>query len=298
MLTRWTKSTMLLLMGVALMYGQNVTILAIKGDVQVEQAGGWQKATAGMKLSESQKIKLGAQSYAALVSSTNKTRELRQPGVYTLSQLFAQATEDNAYASRYTGYLTNQAIASGGGRASGKTLGAVTRSTMAPTPRVPAQTAFYPDRILLSWERVPNPEGYIIEILDEAGQVVYNTQVPPDKNFVEINSENKFKSGVCYYWHVSTRRHASLRSTNLCFRLLTPEQVANLRKEEESLRRSLDLNTALGQAILGGFYEMNGMYAYALDAYTQATNLEPGTDGYIALRDGLIDRVVRQPVSE
>lgn len=298
MLSRWTKSSLLLLMGVAFLHGQNVTILAVKGDVQVEQTGGWQKATAGMKLSENQKIKLGAQSYAALVSSTHKTRELRQPGVYILSQLFAQAAEDNPYASRYTGYLTNQAIASGGGRASGKTLGAVTRSTMAPTPRIPAQTAFYADRIVLSWERVPNPEGYIVEVLDEAGQIVFSTQVPADKNFVEINGENKFKPGVCYYWHVSTRRHSSLRSTNLCFRVIPADQATNLRKEEENLRRSLDLNTALGNAILGGFYEMNGMYAYALDAYTQATNLEPGTDGYIALRDGLVDRVVRQPVSE
>ncbi|MCX7606550.1 MAG: hypothetical protein N2170_04705 [Bacteroidia bacterium] len=281
----------------AVSYSQSVTILATRGDVQIEQSGGaWTKATAGMKVSEQQKIKLGPQSYAAVVFPGNKTRELRQPGTYVLAQLVAQKTntDENPYASRYTGYVLNQAVASGAGRATGKTLGAVTRSTMAPTPRTPAQSTFYPDKIQLNWDRVPGSEGYIIEILDESGQSVHTQEVSAEQTSVELSLGSKIKPGPCYYWRVSTRRHASLHSTNTCFRVLSAEKAAALKKEEENLRRSIDLNTALGQALLGAFYEQNALYGYAWNAYNQAVSLEPGADGYEALRDGLTQRASRQ----
>lgn len=277
------------------LYGQ-VTLLATKGEVQVEQGNTWTKASAGMKLSEQQKIKLGPQSYAALILPGNKTRELRQPGVYPIAELIGQrhSSDDNPYTARYTGYVVNQAIASGAGRTSGRTLGAVTRSTMAPTPRTPAQTAFYPDKIQLQWERVPGSEGYIIEVLDEGGQVIHKAEASAEQTSIDLPIANKLKPGPCYYWRISTRRHASLHSSNTCFRLLAPDKAATLKKEEENLRRGIDPNSALGQALLGAFYEQNGLYGYAWQAYNQAATLEPGADAYVALRDGLNERVGRQ----
>ncbi len=286
-------------------YAQSVTVLATRGDVQVEQTGGtWVRASAGMKLSEQQKIKLGPQSYAALVFAGNKTRELRQPGTYVLGQLLSQraSAEDNPYAARYTGYVLNQAIASGAGRASGRTLGAVTRSTMAPAPRTPAQSAFYPEKIVFSWDRVPGSEGYILEVLDEAGNVIHSQEVPADQTSADLAVGAKLKPGPCYYWRISTRRYASLHSNNTCFRVLSSDRAAALKKEEEALRRSVDLQSALGQAILGAFYEQNGLYGYAWQAYNQAATLEPDADGYVALRDGLSQRAAQQasaaPVKE
>lgn len=280
------------------LHAQSVTILATRGNVQVEQAGGtWVKASAGMKVNEQQKIRLAEQSYVALVFPANKTRELREPGTYTIAELVSKkaTTDDNPYASRYTGYVLNQAVASGAGRASGKTLGAVTRSTMAPTPRTPAQTAFYPDRIELSWDRVPGSEGYILQILDDAGQVLHTEELSADQTSVTLPAlASKLKAGPCYYWRVSTRRHSSLFSNNTCFRVLSAEKAAALKKEEEALRSSIDTKTALGQALLGSFYEQNGLYGYAWAAYSQAATLEPDADGYVILRDGLTQRAIQQ----
>lgn len=305
MRTLWQVSIALIGAFSLSVYGQSITVLATRGDVQVEQSSGaWVRASAGMKLSEQQKIKLAPQSYVALVFPGNKTREIRQPGTYTLAQLASQraSVDDNPYAARYTGYVLNQAIASGAGRASGRTLGAVTRSTMAPAPRTPAQSAFYPEKIVFQWDRVPGSEGYIIEILDEGGSVIHTQEVPADQTSVELSLGSKLKPGPCYYWRISTRRYASLHSNNTCFRVLSPEKAAALKKEEETLRRSVDLQTALGQALLGAFYEQNGLYGYAWQAYHQAATLEPDADGYVALRDGLSQRAAQQasaaPVKE
>lgn len=296
-----SKSTLVGLVLSAFLYAQNVTVLAVRGDVQAEQAGGsWIKVTAGMKLSDQQKVRLGQQSYVALVFPGNKARELRQPGTYILNQLLAQkpASDDNPYASKYTGYVLNQAVASGAGRASGRTLGAVTRSTMAPLPRTPIQSAFFADRVQFNWDRVPGSEGYIVQVLDDAGQVIVSREVPAEQTTVELNLEGKVKPGVCYYWHVSTRRHPTLYSNNICFRVLPADKAAALKKEEEALRRSLNPNSALDNATLGAFYEQNGLYGYAWNAYNQAASLEPGADGFVALRDELSQRVQRQAVSE
>lgn len=282
------------------LYGQSVTILATRGNVQVEQPGGvWTKASAGMKVSEQQKIRLAEQSYVALVFPANKTRELREPGTYTIADLVSKkaTADDNPYASRYTGYVLNQAVASGAGRASGKTLGAVTRSTMAPTPRTPAQTAFYPERVEFSWDRVPGSEGYILQVLDDAGQILHTEELSADQTNVTLPIlAAKLKAGPCYYWRVSTRRHSSLFSNNTCFRVLPAEKAAALKKEEEALRSSIDPKSALGQALLGSFYEQNGLYGYAWAAYSQAATLEPEADGYVILRDGLSQRAVQQAV--
>ncbi|MCS6894546.1 MAG: hypothetical protein NZZ60_00135 [Bacteroidia bacterium] len=284
----------------AFAYAQGILVLATRGDVQVEQAGGWTKATAGMKLSEQQKIRVGQDAYVALVFPGNKAREIRQAGTYTPTQLLSQRTssDDNAYASKYTGYVLNQAVASGAGRASGKTLGAVTRSTMAPTPRTPVQSAFFADRIVFNWDRVPGSEGYIVQILDESGQIFLTREVPAEQTSVEFSLENKVKPGTCYYWRVSTRRHPTLHSTNACFRVLPSDQAAALKREEEALRRSLNPSSALDYVTLGAFYEQNGLYGYAWNAYNQASSIEAGADGYVALRDELSQRVVRSTVKE
>ncbi|MEN3040436.1 MAG: hypothetical protein ABDH66_02710 [Bacteroidia bacterium] len=284
----------------AFAYGQGILVLATRGDVQIEQGAGWAKATAGMRLQDQQKIKVGQGSYIALIFPGNKAREIRQPGIYTPNQLISQRTntDDNAYASKYTGYILNQAVASGAGRASGKTLGAVTRSTMAPAPRTPVQSAFFADRVIFNWDRVPGSEGYIVQVVDESGQVLITREVPAEQTSIELNLENKIKPSVCYYWRVSTRRHPTLYSTSTCFRVLPPDQAAALKKEEEALRRSLNLNSALDNVTLGAFYEQNGLYGYAWNAYNQASALEPGADGYVALRDELSQRAVRSTVKE
>ncbi|MCX8112488.1 MAG: hypothetical protein N3E49_04740 [Bacteroidia bacterium] len=284
----------------SIVYAQSITVLATRGDVQVEQAGGnWIRATAGMKLSEQQKVRVGQQSYIALVFPGNKARELRQPGTYTLSQLLSQkaASDDNPYASKYTGYVLNQAVVSGAGRASGKTLGAVTRSTMAPLPRTPIQSSFYADRVQFNWDRVPGSEGYIVQVLDDAGQVLLSQEVAAEQTSLELNLEGKVKAGPCYYWRVSTRRHPTLHSNNSCFRVLPADRAAALKKEEEALRRSMDPNSALDYAALGAFYEQNGLYGYAWNAYNQAATLEAGADGYVTLRDELSQRVARTAAS-
>jgi len=286
----------------ALLWAQTATILALRGDVQVEQGNAWVKATVGMKLQENQKIKIGPQAYAALILPGNKARELKEPGIYSINQLLTQTTkaDNNPYAARYTGYVLNQAIASGAGRPTGKTLGAVTRSTMAPSPLTPAQSAFFAEKVLLQWDRVPGSEGYRVEILDETGQVIHTEEVSADRHRIELNLTSKVKPNTCYYWSVSTRRYPTIKSNRTCFKVLPADKAQALKNEEQELLRSLDTQTALGQALLGAFYEQNGLYGYALNAYQQAAALEPNAEGYAELRDGLSQRVVKNltPVKE
>lgn len=275
------------------LYAQAVSVLAVRGDVQTEQSpGNWVKLSTGTKLTEQQKIRVGEQSYVALVFPGNRAREIRQPGIYTPNQLITHKTtsDENPSTFKYTGYVLNQAIASGAGRASGKTLGAVTRSTMAPIPRTPIQSSFYADKVLLYWDRVPGSEGYVVQVIDDSGQILLSRELSAEQTSVELNLEGKVKVGPCYYWRVSTRRHPSLYSNAICFRVLPSDKAAALKKEEEAIRRGMDSNSALDWIILGGFYEQNGLHGYAWMAYNQALTIEPAVEGYLHLRDGLSQR--------
>jgi hypothetical protein len=139
-----------------------------------------------------------------------------------------------------------------------------------------------------------------VEILDEGGQVIHTQEVPADQHQVELNLASKVKPNTCYYWSVSTRRYPTIKSNRTCLKVLPADRAQALKSEEQELLRTVDTKTALGQALLGAFYEQKWPLRLCLSAYQQAAALEPNTEGYAELRDGLTQRVVKNltPVKE
>lgn len=121
-------------------YAQQAVIVASRNEVYVQKTDGtWCHAAAGAQLKGNQKIRIGAQSYLALVFENNKSCEVKKQGLeYQLNDKASNCIVKQA------GYILNQAIASGAGRESGRTLGAVTRHSMAPLPLTEIPAASLP----------------------------------------------------------------------------------------------------------------------------------------------------------
>ncbi|MGQ9864106.1 MAG: hypothetical protein ACUVRD_06470 [Bacteroidia bacterium] len=275
----------------ALLFAQKTAvILARKGDVKVQDpTKGWVTASVGMRVAEEQEIQLGPNSYVAL-SMEGKAREIKTPGIHKVQKIFAQTlpADNNPKTSRYTNYVINQSLVSNSGRNNMKNLGSTTR-TLAPPTKTPKQAYQYPDKALFQWERVAGANGYIFEIINDKNEVIFSKETEEPQITVDLRPHN-LKPNTCYFWRVATRRLASVKSTDICFKILSPEKAAALQSEENELRQTLDLNTALGNAILGAFYEENNLTGYALEAYEKAMAIEPQAEGYKNLREGLLQK--------
>ncbi len=295
------RLSLLLALNLNIFFAQSAVVMGTKGEVFVQrQDGTLTKAETRMYIEENDRIKLEQKSYIALLSLKNqKAVEVRQPGTYTPKQLFAsslskygygrETTSESMYAS--ANYVLNQAMASGAGRSSGRTLGAVTRHTMAPIPLTPRQTYFFADEVILSWRNMPSDEGFLVVIYDYEGHKVYEQEVPSGQNEVTLNLSERLKPDVPYYFQVSNKRFKSLFSESVVFYVLPKEKEIALRAQEQDFLKDINPESALDMILLGGFYEEKGLYAYAMRAYKKANELEPGCDAYVMLLNNLQDRI-------
>lgn len=273
---------------IGLLSAQIGTIVAVRDGVWVQSYSKWILARAGMKLTYEDRVKIDTLGYLALILPGGKAVEVKKPGIYTIEDFKVHSSDGrDAISARYTGYVLNQAIAAGQGRPSGKTLGAVTRSPMAPVPLTPNKAYFYADSVILQWNRVIGAGGYMIYIEDYTGAWIASIQVPAETHKVVINMRNIVSSQNCYYWSISTLRYPSMISQKYCFYILLPEEEAKIKAEENLLINSLDETQAISHAILGSFYEDKKMYGYAFIAYSRASQIEPEVEIYSRMRDNL-----------
>lgn len=274
---------------------QEITVLATRGEVKVNKGENWEIVKTGQKASSSSRVLLGPNSYLAAMYN-GQPFEVKRQGVFTFEQL-RNDVNNHPYVTRYTGYVLNQAVASGAGRASGRTLGAVTRNSLAPRVLTPKSSAFYRDSILLSWERVPGSEGYIVQILGDRGDTIGNFLLDAHVSYLKIQASN-MAYNQCYYYRISTKKFPSLQTESRCFMILDDSTAYSIKTEEEDLKQSIDTASALGQAILGAFYERHGLFMYAFEAYDKAAKLEPGVETYIKLRDEMEYRIAEKNYKE
>lgn len=255
---------LLVLMSFSFLFAQEIyTIIAVKGNVYVSDASdlSYIKAKTGMKVQGDARVRIGDNSYLA-VYAHNKAVEEKRPGTYIISSLFQRKHDTNSFQSRYTGYVLNQALASSSGRASGRTLGAVTRSTLAPVPMMKPQSLFFADSVILFWQSVAGAEGYDVRIYDNNGNVIQTIQTNHESILFDMSQLSKDTTS-CFYFDVATSKYPALRSQKVCFKLIGKHTAESLRYQEKQIIGNQE-DSAILNAALAKFYDEHGMYGYAL----------------------------------
>jgi hypothetical protein len=217
----------------------------------------WHKVKVGYALKDGVTVRLQDSSYLALVTN-GRALEFRKPGVYkiTLSE-----HKLNPYVSKYSGHVLNQAIASGSGRSTGKTLGAVYRTTLAPIIYTPPNTKFFPDAIVLSWEKIPNVDKYLVYIKNEHGHDIDTLSTESNEITYKVTSAQHSRR---YYFSVATMRYPTIASGPVGFNVLGAQETDSLKSALECFIDGIDPNTCIGRLLLMEFYNDNHLYGYGL----------------------------------
>jgi len=200
-------------------------------------------------------VRLQDSSYLALATG-GKALEFKKPCVYkvTLSEY-----KHNPYVSKYSGYVLNQAIASGSDRSTGKTLGAVCRTTLAPIIYTPANTKFFPDSVVLSWERIPNVDKYLVYIKNAHGHDIDTLSTESNEITYKVTSAQHSRR---YYFSVATVRYPTIASRPVGFTVLGAQATDSLKNVLECFIDGIDPNTCVGRLLLMEFLNDNQMYGY------------------------------------
>jgi hypothetical protein len=202
-------------------------------------------------------VRLHDSSYVALIAGSQAV-EFNKPGIY---KVLAGSYKPTTYVSRYSGYVLNQAIASGSGRSTGKTLGAVSRTTLAPLVYTPPNAKFFPDSIVLSWERMPNANRYLVYIKDENGQNVDTLLSESNEISYKITPAQHSRR---YYFSVATERYPNIVSKPVGFVVLGKQETDSLKNALSCLMHEIDTQTCIGKLILMEFFIEHRLYEYAL----------------------------------
>jgi len=235
---------------------QEIKVLIVKGRVEYFDTT-WRKMNVGYVLKDGVTVRLHDSSYVAFMAGW-RAMEFKKMGVYkvTISEY-----KPSLYGSRYSGYVLNQAIASGAGRSTGKTLGAVSRTTLAPIVYTPPNTKFFSDSILLSWERIPNVNRYLVYIKNESGQNI-DTLLSESNEISYITTHNQHSRS--YYFSVATERYPAIMSSPVRFTILGARETDSLKKALNCLMDEIDTNTCIGRLLVMGFFIEHQLYGYGL----------------------------------
>jgi len=235
---------------------QEIKVLIVKGRAEYFDTT-WRKVNVGYVLKDGVTVRLHDSSYVAFMAG-GRAMEFKKPGVYKVT---VSEHKPSLYGSRYSGYVLNQAIASGAGRSTGKTLGAVSRTTLAPIIHTPPNTKFFSDSILLSWERIPNVNRYLVYIKNESGQNI--DTLSSESNEISYRTTHSQHSRR-YYFSVATERYPTIMSSPVGFTILGVHETDSLKKALNCLMDEIDPNTCIGRLLVMEFFIEHQLYGYGL----------------------------------
>jgi len=233
---------------------QEIKVLIVNGRVEYFDTT-WRKVNVGYVLKDGVTVRLYDSSYVAFMAGW-RAMEFKKPGVYKVT---VSEHKPSLYGSKYSGYILNQAIASGAGRSTGKTLGAVSRTTLAPIVYTPSNTKFFADSIVLSWKIIPGVSRYLVYIKNENGQNV-DTLISESNEISYRTERNQYSHR--YYFSVATERYPTIMSSPVGFTILGARETDSLKNALNCLMDEIDPNTCIGRLLIMEFFVDHQLYGY------------------------------------
>lgn len=278
------------------------SVLATKGDVQLQRKGegAWVKLFTGAKLNKADKVKLADGSYLGLVHlKSGKAKEIRTASTISLSDLDKQMTNASSVGSKVVAYVTQDVTGSSNKfqdyRKSMANLGSIERATKGTvTPELPRKTSFIDSTVVFNWvtdkraRENASKSGYVFEISNRMGTPVYTKETKD--TFVVINIEKlNLKHGEHYYWKVSLKDNPNGGEDDAQpFTVLDNSTRKNIQHDLKAF--SEEENSPLNKIMLARYYEGKDLIIDAMKAYQEAINMAPDIVEYRELYAMFLDR--------
>ncbi|MCX6153967.1 MAG: hypothetical protein NT007_07400 [Candidatus Kapabacteria bacterium] len=277
-------------------YAEKLTfkILAVRGEVAMQKFGSsnWTQANAGMDLFAKDKIRVSTNGYVGLSYSMGGTKELKNPGEYNCAELSNEMTEKRSKQYlRFSEYiikeisniddLTKKNVKTGASGAVERKLDDTITQLSEIKSNFPVQTNISNAPIDVKWLPIANNKKYKITLKDKKGQL--NREFISEEPSFNINTEElKLKTNQIYSLTIEASDVNNIHPKTSSFKLVSKEEAILIDKELKKLQTELgkDSNSALGNLIVGRFYEERKLILNALESYKAGIQAERGVAEY------------------
>lgn len=272
-------------------------VLASKGTSTVKASSGteWKKALIGMKIQQSDAIKLNASDYLGLIHiASGKTLELKAAGTYSVKDLASKASgATTSYSQKYAEYvMASMSGASGGSNNS--VGGVVYRATdgngldieMDYPSSSSKGIATASNIVDLTWKKKSNPGVSVYKVIvTDVFDVELLTLETKDTTCMIDLSKLKFSDDEKQIIVKVIAKNPSERKSpnDKLVRIVLNESKDFAKRHNDFLSEVKD-ETALNYLIKAKFYQDNDMFIDAVASYDKAIALEPKIDEFKRLK--------------
>lgn len=293
-------STLTLLLSTTITFAQDnmCKVLASRGQSAIQVAG-QEDANAlktGMRLNGDDKILLNEESYLGLVTTSGKTIELKEAGVYKVSDLLEGVKVDNSsLAQKYVAYVFESLRAGTDAHAQNMSItGSVERSAevVAFDLMLPSETRVIPNENVIYWNRRENaPESVqskvvIMNLFDEelAAFPAEENQAKVDFKGLGLEADEIYKIQV-------VSADGKNKSNVVTMKVPNEDDVKVLQSSIKELMTDFDENSALQNMVFASYLENQGLYLTAMSYYKKALSLEPEVPAFQEAFDDFMNKM-------
>jgi len=267
----------------------NFKIIASRGEVVVQNINynNFKKVKTGYELVESDKVILNDNSYVGLVTKSGKTLELKQSGIYNVSDLLKgiNNADNSNMVERYIGYVFESLRAGTDEHVQNMSItGSVERSLEDHTYNLflPSETRLIQMDSFIHWDlkdsSSSSSEETYLKIFNLFDEELISIKSNNMSVYIDFN-DSLLVPGETYKLQVLSEK-GDKKSNVVTLRFPGEEELNDLLPIINELNNSLDSNSALSNMIFATFLENNGLYLNALNYYQKSINLQPEVEVY------------------
>ncbi len=273
-----------------------------KGDNTYKTASGssWDPLKTGTKLNSGDEIKTAGDCYVVLISSTGKLVELKEPKDYKVDDLQSQiGGGDDGVISKYADFVMSK-MSSESMEENRKKYASITGATERGFSQIkffmPSSASVYNDEAIIRWSAQDDASGYEVSLMNWFGDPIMVAETSNSYYSIDFTDE-RLKDLEMVIVNVRVKGEEDTSSGDYAIQRVTSEDSKEYSVELETLKSSLDENSAISELILAEFYEQNHLILDALTSYEHAIQEAPDVDYFklayneFLMRNGYTDEI-------
>ena len=261
----------------AIAQGPAAKVLAVQGDVKLQDGMEVRTAVPGMSISADESLVLSDASYVSFVNSDGKTGEVRGRGQFDMESFMENESEkNNVKTLMYADYVVSRMTPEGKKNRLGATGHYVkTRMRGEETLRlhIPSAGKIYQSSPLISWESDGSKE-YTIEVRNMFQELLFEVKSSTNYFRMDLNDE-KNKDESTFLIRVKSSQRVS---EFYALKRLNPEKADALTAELSEMKQLGD--GPADKFLKAGIFEYHHLLADALTCYLEAMQEAPDVVAY------------------
>lgn len=259
-------------------------VLTLFGNVESRHPSDevWKKVNTGEGIKDDREIRLGKNSYAALMYSDGRTMEIMNEGIFSVKELELNIRASKiSVTQKFANFVTEEILTD---KSNGKTMkefAAVVR--VKPNhieSAIPFFNSFLDPEINLMWHEYNSSNMYVLNILNSENTTIF-MDLTEDTAYTLDAEELNLRKGFVYKWFVFDVNNPQIVSDTNSISVLPEKDRKSILDTVEILNEEISSDeTPLNILALGTFYESNNLNLEAMDQFRKVIELTPECEEY------------------